>query len=65
MILEQTSIISDSETTSYYLWSTYFTKETLIKEAKEAGFIVIKVFGDVTGSFYHKDNFTIAILLEK
>lgn len=63
--LEQISIISDKETTVYYLWNTYFTKETLIKEANEAGFKVCEVFGDVAGSSYHEDSFTIAILLEK
>lgn len=63
--LEQISIISESETATYYLWNTCFTKETLINEAHEAGFKVCEVFGDVTGNTYHKDNLTIAILLEK
>lgn len=63
--LEQVSIISNNEITSYYLWSTYFTKETLINEAKKAGFKVCEVFGDVAGDLYRNDNSTIAILLEK
>lgn len=63
--LEQISIISDSGMLSYYLWDTYFTQDTLMKEAKEAGFKVREVFGDVAGSSYQKDSFTIAILLEK
>ncbi len=63
--LEQISIISSRETATYYLWNSYFTKETLIKEANDAGFKVCKVFGDVTGNSYQEDNFTIAILLEK
>lgn len=63
--LEQISIISNRETATYYLWNSYFTKEALIKEANDAGFKVCKVFGDVTGSSYQEDNFTIAILLEK
>ena len=63
--LEQSSIISDDEIATYYLWDTCFTKEILMKEAKEAGFKVCEVFGDVTGSSYHENNFTIAILLEK
>ncbi|CVK21083.1 class I SAM-dependent methyltransferase [Sporomusa sphaeroides] len=63
--LEQISIISSRETATYYLWNSYFTKETLIKEANDAGFKVCKVFGDVTGNPYQEDNFTIAILLEK
>ncbi|WP_324825369.1 class I SAM-dependent methyltransferase [Sinanaerobacter sp. ZZT-01] len=63
--LEQISIISNDKTTAYYLWNTYFTKETLIKEAEQSGFHVCKVFGNVAGDSYHKDNFTLAILLEK
>lgn len=63
--LEQTSIISDNEINTYYIWNTCFTKETLIKEVKEAGFKVCGIFGDVAGSPYNKDSFTIAILLEK
>lgn len=63
--LEQISIISDNETNTYYLWDTCFTKEILMKEAKEAGFQVCEVFGDVAGSTYHESNLTIAILLEK
>lgn len=63
--LEQISIISDSETASYYLWSTYFTRDMLIKEADDAGFKTCKVLGDVAGSTYQEDSFTIAILLEK
>lgn len=63
--LEQISIISHSETATYYLWSTYFTRERLIKEAADAGFKVLSVFGDVAGSPYQEDSSTIAILLEK
>lgn len=63
--LEQTAIISDNEIKTYYIWNTCFSKETLITEVKEAGFKVCDVFGDVAGSPYNKDSFTIAILLEK
>ncbi len=63
--LEQTSIIVNNKITNYYIWDTYFTKETLMKEAMEAGFKVCQVFGDVAGETYHQDSLTIAILLEK
>ena len=63
--LEQTTIISNTNTATYYLWNTCFTKETLIEEAKEAGFKVCEVFGDIAGEPYHRDSPTIAILLEK
>lgn len=63
--LEQISILSANETATYYLWTSYFTKDDLIKEAKNAGFKAYTVFGDVTGTPYSEDNFTISILLEK
>lgn len=63
--LEQTCIISDDEAVTYYLWNTCFTKETLIKEAEEAGFKVCEIFGDVAGETYSEDKLTIEILLEK
>lgn len=63
--LEEISILSDKETATYYLWTSYFTKNDLIKEAKNAGFKAYTVFGDVAGSPYSEDNFTISIILEK
>ncbi len=63
--LEQTTILTDSEIANYYLWTTYFTKEALIKEVTDAGFKVCNVFGDVKGSPYKEDNYTMTILLEK
>ncbi|MEG0693886.1 MAG: class I SAM-dependent methyltransferase [Oscillospiraceae bacterium] len=63
--LEQISILAAKETAIYYLWTSYFTKDDLIKEAKNAGFKAYTVFGDVAGTPYSEDNLTISILLEK
>lgn len=63
--LEQISILTSKETATYYLWTSYFTKDDLIKEAKNAGFKAYTVFGDVAGTPYSEDNFTLSILLEK
>ncbi|MGM9902572.1 hypothetical protein A5844_000929 [Enterococcus sp. 10A9_DIV0425] len=63
--LEQTSILTENKLIDYYLWTTYFTQETLMKEVCEAGFSVVDVFGDVKGSLYKKDSPTLAIVLEK
>lgn len=63
--LEQTSVVSDTGTISYYLWNTCFTREMLMKEATDVGFRVCEVFGDIAGSTYRTDNTTISILLEK
>lgn len=63
--LELISIISHDEITPYYLWNTYFTKETLIQEAESIGFKLCGIFSDVAGSVYQSESNTIAILLEK
>lgn len=63
--LEQTSVISGNEIKTCYIWNTCFTKESLMQEAREAGFWVCGIWGDVTGSPYRDDGPTIAILLEK
>ncbi len=63
--LKLISIISNNEITPYYLWDTYFTKESLIQEVERSGFKVCDIFGDVAGSTYDSESNTIAILLEK
>ena len=63
--LDQTAVISEDGIISYYIWNTYFTKETLTAEAEESGFHVCDVYGDVAGSPYQESSMTIAILLEK
>ena len=63
--LEQITIITENEITPYYLWTTYFTKESLIAEAKKNGFKICDIFSDVAGKLYSKDYETIAILLGK
>ncbi len=63
--LEHITIITENEITPYYVWTTYFTKETLAAEAKKNGFKVCGIFGDVAGKTYSKESETIAILLEK
>lgn len=64
--LEQTAIISQSGTVAvYYIWNTYFSVESLIKETAAVGFKVCDVFSDVAGKEYREDSPTISILLEK
>lgn len=63
--LEHTVILSDKGIRNYYLWNTYFTQETLIREAAAAGFQVCGLFEDVAGNPYRKESPTMAILLEK
>ena len=63
--LRQYSVLTKKNLTNYYIWDTYFTKETLAKEAIEAGFKVYNVYSDVKGTPYHDKHLTLAILLEK
>lgn len=63
--LEQTSVITQGEAVSYYIWNTYFTREMLRQEAAQSGFQIRGVFGDVAGTDYSEESPTIAILLEK
>ncbi|MGG5311367.1 class I SAM-dependent methyltransferase [Enterococcus sp. DIV2381] len=63
--LEQTTILTANEFKNYYLWMTYFTKETLQAEMAASGFAVCGFFGDVKGTDYEEDSPTLAVLLEK
>lgn len=60
--LEQSIVVSNNTITSYYLWNSCFTIESLTKEAKEAGFEVCGIYGDVAGSRYTEESPTIAVV---
>ncbi|MDO4272049.1 MAG: class I SAM-dependent methyltransferase [Eubacteriales bacterium] len=63
--LEQFIIISNQDIATYYLWNTYFTKETLAKEVRETGFEISGVYSDVAGKQFYEGSPTIAVLLVK
>lgn len=63
--LEMHSIFSEKRESTYYLWNTCFSQESLVRETREAGFIVRGIYGDVAGKADLADSETIAILLEK
>lgn len=63
--LEQIAVLTQSEASVYYLWTTYFTQGSLIEEALGAGFKVCDVFSDVAGAAYCEKSQTITLLLEK
>ena len=63
--LEQTTIISDAEIATYYIWNTCFTQNSLVEEVKKSGFNVSGIFENVAGEKSHHNSPTIAILLEK
>lgn len=63
--LEQVTVLAETVSNSYYLWNTYFTRDSLAREAQDAGFSVCGWFGDVAGAPYTEESLTIAVLLEK
>ncbi|MCR6109004.1 class I SAM-dependent methyltransferase [Bacillus sp. A301a_S52] len=63
--LEQTTVITDDKTETYYIWHQFFTKELFIKEVTAVGFTVKEIYNDVSGETYNKGSQTMALLLEK
>ncbi|MCM3782329.1 class I SAM-dependent methyltransferase [Neobacillus mesonae] len=63
--LEHTTIITEQNTETYYIWNQYFTKEALLIELEEAGFSLISIHNDVSGQKVDGGNDTIALLVEK
>ena len=63
--LEQFVIVSGTEIQTYYIWNTYFSEQSLIKELQAAGFEVCQVLGDVAGAQYSGASRTIAIIARK
>jgi len=65
LTLRHTAIITEEEVRQFYLWDTYFTPETLVKEAEAAGFSLYRTFSDVAGNSYTADSPTLAVVLQK
>ncbi|MTK07998.1 MAG: class I SAM-dependent methyltransferase [Hungatella sp.] len=63
--LDQYVIISKAETSSYYLWNTYYNKDSLVEEVEECGFKTYGIYGDVSGTPWNLESPTIAVILEK
>ena len=63
--LDQYVIISKAETSSYYLWNTYYNEDSLLKEVEECGFKAYGIYGDVSGTPWNMESPTIAVILEK
>lgn len=63
--LDLVSVLSKDGASAYYLWNTYFSEESLIREAESAGFQARGVWADVAGQEFQPESDTIAILLER
>ena len=63
--LDLITVLTKNDITAYYLWNTYFTKDTLIQEIERCGFQISHIYGDVAGNQDGPNSDTIAILAEK
>lgn len=63
--LEQATILTDVGATTYHIWSTYFSADSLCAEAEVVGFRCAGVWSDVAGTPYHPTATTLALLLER
>lgn len=63
--LRHITIATDTETTPYYIWDTYFDEAMITEEAKSVGFMVCGLYGDVTGEPLTEGSETMAVLLKK
>lgn len=63
--LEQTVVLTEDSIRNYRIWNCFFSPERLRKEAKEAGFKVLDIFGDMTGAPFTSDGSVFTMLLEK
>lgn len=65
LTLRQTAVITETEIRRFYLWDTYFTRESLAAEVQAAGFAVCACYGDVSGAPYRQSSPTLAVLLTR
>ncbi|QIQ21266.1 class I SAM-dependent methyltransferase [Zophobihabitans entericus] len=65
VILEQTIVVTGKKMTTFYIWNSCFSAESLMTEVEEAGFKVCDIFSDIKGMRYERQSQTVAILLEK
>lgn len=63
--LHEAHILTETARKTYYIWHTYFTPESLRKEAERAGFALRAYWGDVKGTPYTETSPTIAAVLER
>lgn len=64
--LDQFTIIDkDGKVDIIRNWFKVYTKDTIIKEIKKAGFNKIEIYSDVTGKPYSKESKTMCIVVEK
>ena len=63
--LESNVVLTDGGTAEYYIWTTYFTRDSLLAETAAAGLTPVAVYADVAGAPFTADSDTLAVLLER
>ncbi|WP_243158099.1 class I SAM-dependent methyltransferase [Aminipila terrae] len=59
VFLEQYIVVTENECHCYNMWNQIFSKDSLLKELKQAGFNKVQFFDDVCGSPFSGENNTI------
>ena len=65
VVLDKYTIIEAARTRTVYNWLQYFSPKTLMKEFEESGFVVEKLYSDVTGASFDSEYSEIGIVARK
>lgn len=65
VVLDQVIVMTETEEKVYYLWNTFFTKESLMKEISPSLFPAMNFYGDVTGTPLSDSGKTLCLVATK
>lgn len=65
VVLDQVIVMTETEEKVYYLWNTFFTKESLMKEINPSLFSVMNFYGDSAGNPWNDSNKTLCLVATK
>ncbi len=63
--LDKYTIIKPDTTNVIYNWLQYYSKDSIVSEFEENGFVVKEIFSDVAGTPYHSQSDDMAIVAKK
>lgn len=65
VVLDQVIVMTEAEEKVYYLWNTYFSKETLAKEINPSLFTHVNFYGDAAGQPWDPSSKTMCLVAAK
>lgn len=65
IVLDQVIVMTETEEKVYYLWNTFFTKESLREEIGPSLFSSMNFYGDVTGNSWDESSKTLCLIATK